>query len=953
MIPKTKTTYSYDTIPNDPIGLQTYTLSNGLRLFLSVNKNEPRIHTNIAVRAGSKHDPAETTGLAHYMEHMLFKGTSRIGTLDWEKEKQLLEQISELYERHRQTQDMDERRVIYAEIDRLSSEAAKLSAPGEYDKLAATIGAKSTNAYTWVEQTVYVNDIPGNELERWFYLESERFRMMALRLFHTELETVYEEFNISQDQDGRKVNNAIRTALFPQHPYGTQTTIGSANHLRNPSQENIQWFFSTYYVPNNMAILLAGDFDPDEVVPLAERYFGTYQAKPIPPFELAPQPALKEKLHLQVYGQETPYVDLAWRLEGAHSDDPLMLTLIDGLLHNGQAGLLDLHLNQQQKVLDSESWAWLYEDYSVFGLYGKPREGQSLEAVEELMVGELDRLRRGDFPDWLLEGVIRDLHLSEIQAFESNKNRVGAMTQSFILGISWKRFVERFDWFKQVSRTDIADFVRNRLGDNYVLIHKLKGNDPSVIKVEKPPITPITIQREALSEFAKEFMERPSPDLLPEFPDYTRAIQTTRLKNGLQLDYVKNTENELFRFDIIVPVGKLHDLELSIGSLYFPYLGTDKYSAQQVRQELFRLGLKLDTQSKKEKTFIILRGLKESFEAGLKLLDHLLSQLRPNEAALQNVVNDIQQMRENAKQNRQVIVRDALRDYALYGAKSPFTYRLSKEELFSLDAAALTQKISSIRSQEHWLYYYGPDSISRVSDLLEKYHQAPAVRQKAGPMIQLVQRPTEENQVFFLDFPIVQTDLMLVSRGTPQFNLEEHRLRGWFNDYFGLGLSSVVFQEIRESKALAYSTFAIYGSPRKQEEAHYLQAYVGTQPDKIGDALPALFQIINDMPVDRSQIERSRRSVLKQIASNRTSPKRIYWDYQLYKDRGFNRDLEADIYEQLSTSSTDDLLQFQQDYVQNSCFNIMVLGSKDRVDMEYLRSFGKVRELSMEEVFGY
>lgn len=953
MIAKTGTTISNGSFPNDPIDLQTYTLSNGLRLFLSVHKTEPRIHTNIAVRAGSKHDPPETTGLAHYMEHMLFKGTSRIGTLNWEKEKELLEKISDLYEQHRQTRDMDERRSIYAEIDRISNEAAKYSAPGEYDKLAATIGAKGTNAYTWVEQTVYINDIPSNELERWFYLESERFRMMALRLFHTELETVYEEFNIGQDQDGRKVNNAIRTALFPQHPYGTQTTIGSADHLRNPSQKNIQWFFATYYVPNNMGILLAGDFEPEEAVQLAERYFGHFKSKPLPAFAAPTQPALQEKFYFQVYGQETPYVDMAWRLEGAHTDDPLMITLIDGLLHNGQAGLLDLHLNQQQKVLESQSWAWLYEDYSVFGLYGKPREGQPLEEVEQLMLGELQRLGRGEFPDWLLEGIIRDLQLSEIQAFESNKGRITAMTQAFVLGISWERFVERFNWFKKVSRSDIADFVRKRLGESYVLIHKLQGMDPSVIKVEKPPITPVAIQRDALSEFAKEFMQRPSPDLEPEFPDYDRAIERTRLSNGLALHYVQNTENELFRFDLIVPAGKLHDLELSIATLYFPYLGTDKYSAQQVRQELFRLGLKLDAHSKNEKTFISLRGLQESFEAGLKLLDHLLTRLRPDDRALLNVVNDIQQMRENAKRNRQVIVREALSDYALYGALSPFTYRLSKEELLALKAPDLTHKINDIRAHEHWLYYYGPAPLPAVAELLEKYHQAPKIRKKNDPKVKLVQRPTEENQVFFLDFPIVQTDIMLLSRGTPHFDLEEHRLRGWFNDYFGLGLSSVIFQEIRESKALAYSTYAIYGSPRKKENAHYLQAYVGTQPDKISDALPALFQIVNQMPVDRAQIERSRRAVLKQIASSRTERKRIYWDHLLYKERGFDRDLEQDIYEKLSVSQPDDLLAFHQKYVQGSRFNIMVLGSKDRVDMEYLRSFGPVKELTMEEVFGY
>ena len=271
-MPKTYT--AFREIPGDPLNTKIHQLRNGLTLFLSVNKREPRIFTNIVVRAGSKQDPADTTGLAHYMEHMLFKGTSRIGALDWERESAYLEQISELYEQHRATTDAEARRRIYQQIDELSFEAAKLVAPNEYDRLLGAIGAKDTNAYTSVDQTVYLNDIPANELARWMELESERFRMMALRLFHTELETVYEEFNISQDQDTRKVNKLIREALFPNHPYGTQTTIGTAEHLRNPSQQKIQAFFRTYYVPNNMAIVLSGDFDPEEAVALAERHFG-------------------------------------------------------------------------------------------------------------------------------------------------------------------------------------------------------------------------------------------------------------------------------------------------------------------------------------------------------------------------------------------------------------------------------------------------------------------------------------------------------------------------------------------------------------------------------------------------------------------------------------------------------------------------------------------------------
>ncbi|MFZ4478033.1 MAG: M16 family metallopeptidase, partial [Saprospiraceae bacterium] len=405
---------AFKTVPGDPIKVLQYTLSNGLQLFLSIHKNEPRVYTEIAVRAGSKHDPADTTGLAHYFEHMMFKGTDRMGTLDWPKEKALLDQIEALFEQHRQEQDPEKKKVLYAEIDRLSSDAAKFAAANEYDKLVSAIGAKGTNAYTWVEQTVYLNDIPSNELERWFELESERFRRPILRLFHTELETVFEEYNINQDHDFRKVSKAIQEKLTPTHPYGTQTTLGRGEDLKNPSQTNIYRFFDQYYVPNNMAIVLCGDFDPEEAVQLAETYFGQFASKKIPEFRFDPQPALESRVKMDVYGTEAAWVEMAWRFGNAQSHEAMMLPVIAGILHNYQAGLFDLNLIQQQKLLEAYAYPRVHEDFGTLYLHGKPREGQSLDEVEQLMWHQIELLAKGEFEDWLPGAVLKDLKLSEI-----------------------------------------------------------------------------------------------------------------------------------------------------------------------------------------------------------------------------------------------------------------------------------------------------------------------------------------------------------------------------------------------------------------------------------------------------------------------------------------------------------------------------------------------------------
>ncbi len=945
--------YQYETIKEDPFAVKMYTLPNGLQLFLSVNKEEPRIHTQIVVRAGSKQDPADATGLAHYMEHMLFKGTSNIGTLNWEQEKHLLEKIAMLYERYRQTEDEDQRRRIYEEIDRVSGEAAKLVAPNEYDLLATAIGAKDTNAYTWVEQTVYINDIPSNELERWMALESERFRVLALRLFHTELETVYEEFNIGQDQDYRKVSNAMRAALFPKHPYGTQTTIGSAKHLKNPSHVKIQEYFSTYYVPNNMALILAGDFDPDEVVAFAERYFGDYEPKRVPPFTFEAQPPIEAPIRQEVFGQESPFIQIGWRFGGSRSEDALLLLLVQGILYNQQAGLFDILLNQEQRVLESQAWVRQYADYAMLGLHAEPREGQSLEEVEALLLSIIERLKQGEFEDWLLEAIVRSYKLDELQETESNQARVHVLAQQFILGVPWGDYVQQLKALEKLSKADVVRFAQQHLQHNYAVVYKRQGADPNVVRVEKPPITAVDLNQGAISTFAAQFLATTPPRLQPVFHDFNDMIQRLPLQSGLWLDYVRNEQNPLFRLDYIFEMGKNSDLKLALALRYLPYLGTSRYTPARLQQEFFRLGLSFDVNVQDERAYVSLSGLEESLTEGIQLMEHILADAQADEAALRKLVADVLLKRANARQDRNIILREALAGYARYGADSPFTYRLPTEVLQHLQASELVARIRQLMHYQHRIYYYGQQPPQAVAGLLEQHHAVPQHLLPPLPSKLFQQLPTEQNQVFFLEFPIVQTDIMLVSRGTPHFNLEEHLHRELYNEYFGYGLSSIVFQEIRESKALAYSTYAYYSSPRRKDHAHYLQAYVGTQPDKISDAVPALLDIIHQMPVVESQIESARLTILKQMESERLSRRQAYWAALSMRDLGFDRSLAPDLYQAIQASDVLTLTNFHQRFVQGRHFTFLVLGSKEHVNLDYLARFGTLRELSIKDVFGY
>ncbi|MBK8562912.1 MAG: insulinase family protein [Saprospiraceae bacterium] len=714
--------FDYESVPGDPLGVKIYTLRNGMKLYMSINDAEPRIQTNMPVRAGSKHDPAETTGLAHYLEHMMFKGTHNIGALNWEKEQQLLADISDLYEQHRMETNPERRKAIYAQIDQTSNEAAKLVAANEYDKIVSSLGARGTNAYTWVEQTVYVNDIPSNELERWMKLESERFRECVLRLFHTELEAVYEEFNINQDRDFRKVSAVTNETLFPTHPYGTQTTIGKGEHLKNPSHVKIQQYFNTYYKPNNMAIVLAGDLDPQQAIAYAEKYFGGYMASPIPPFKYQPQPDLKEVVRKEVFGQEAAYVQMAWKGGGANSSDADYLTLIYRLLYNGRAGLIDLDLLQKQQVLEARASLTAMEDYSTFQLYGKPREGQTLEEVEKLLLAELEKIKKGQFDEWLIKACIKDLKLSEIRANESNSARAGQMTNAFILGTKWENYVNRFSRLEKLTKAEIVRFANERFRNNYVVVYKRNGADPNVFKVDKPTITPVSVNRTETSKFTEKFLAEESPRLEPVFLDFNKDIQTMKLAGGVDFDYIKNKSNPTFMLDYIVEMGKNSDMELAMAINYLPYLGTEKYTADQLKQEFFKLGLDFSVNVTDERAYVTLSGLDESLDEGIQLFEHILANVKGDQKALDNLVADELLRRENDKKNKTTILRSAMASYARYGKESPFTNNLTPEQLKSLTPEALVEKIKGLTGYEHRAFYYGSKEMKEVANLVESHH---------------------------------------------------------------------------------------------------------------------------------------------------------------------------------------------------------------------------------------
>jgi len=713
----------YETVQNDPLKARIYTLDNGLKVYLTVYKDAPRIQTNIAIKAGSKNDPVDATGLAHYLEHMLFKGTDLYGSLDYEKEKQLLDKIEALYEKYRSIEmtDSANRERVWNEIDSISGEAAKFAIANEYDKMLSGIGAKGTNAYTSNEKTVYVNDIPSNQIEKWLKIEAERFRKPVLRLFHTELETVYEEKNRGLDSDGRKMFQALMAGLFQKHQYGTQTTIGTIAHLKNPSLVEINKFYNENYVPNNMAICLSGDFDYDETIKLIDKYFGSFERKEDPSFEVAKENEINKPIIKDVYGPEAERLYVGFRFPGAASETTIKLRLIDMILSNSTAGLIDLNLNQEQKIIGGGCFPHVLKDYSIHGFYGSPKQGQKLEEVKDLLLAEIEKVKTGDFPDWLIPAIVNDFKLEQIKKYENNNGRAGEFVEAFTLDLSWEDFSNEINAINKLTKQDIIDFANQHYSNNYVVIYKHQGIDESVMKVAKPKITPVDVNRASESDFLSAIMDEEVNEIEPVFLDFDNDVQKSNI-GEVDMLYKENTENDIFKLYYQIKKGTDDNPKFKMAAEYLQYLGTGDISASKKQEEFYKIGAEMIVICSAVEMRISLTGLNENFEESVALMEDILANAVADEDALANLKMDMLKKREDAKKNKQTILFRAMGAYARYGANSSFSNVLSDEEIENTIAVELTEIIHTLTKDEHTILYYGPSSATELNAKLTNLH---------------------------------------------------------------------------------------------------------------------------------------------------------------------------------------------------------------------------------------
>lgn len=947
--------YTYKYVSNDPMKARFYTLANGLTVILSENHKEPRIAALMPTRAGSNTDPRTNTGLAHYLEHMLFKGTDKFGSLDWAKEKPLLDQVNALYEKYNKSTDSAQRKAIYREIDAKSGEAAKFAIANEYDKMMASMGGQGTNAFTSYEQTVYTEDIPANAIDRFLKLQAERFRSPVLRIFHTELEAVYEEKNRGLDNDGRKVYETRNAALFPTHNYGQQTTIGTIEHLKNPSLVEIRNYFNKYYVPNNMAIIMAGDFNSDELIKKIENSFKYMVTKPVSEYNPAPELPLTGVITREVFGPTPDNISIAWRWNGTmNAREKIVGTIVDELMSNSKAGLIDLNLVKAQKVLRAGSNPEWNKDYSIWSMTGTPKKDQSLDDVKTLLMGELDKLKSGKFDETIIKAIAANYKLTAIQGLENNTSRAYELLGSFISSKStnWNDEASINDALSKVTKQEVMDFAKKYCGDSYVVVYKRKGSDPSILKVDKPTITPVEMNREAQSAFLKDVNTTPMANIEPKWLDFSKDLKKGKIGN-LDALYVQNTDNDLFRMAYRFDMGSWNSKILPIALQYLQFVGTDKMNAEQISTEFYRLASSFTQSYTDHHITLGLSGLNENFGKTVALFEDLLTKCKKDDAALELLKGRILKQRNDAKLNKAAILQ-GLSAYAAFGPKNPRNaLQFTDAELKALTADELISFLQNLDSYKHIVTYYGPQTMENLAKIVGDIHKTPATFKADLPLVVNFETKTPTKpEVLFTDYDMVQAEVNWV-RPTIQFNNSETPIVELYNNYFGGGMSSIVFQTIRESKALAYSTYAYYMTPNLKNETYRMIAYVGTQADKIHESIAGMNELLNVFPVSEKNLETAKASMKKNYQTERITQENIISTYLANQDKGISGDERQVIYQALDKMSTDDLKKFQDTQLANKPYSLCIVASEKKVNLEDLKKYGEVKKLSLEEVFGY
>ncbi|MCA9691211.1 MAG: insulinase family protein [Myxococcales bacterium] len=931
-------------ITGDKMGVTIHRLANGLSVYISTDRQKPRFNAWIAVRTGSRNDPANSTGLAHYLEHMLFKGTDRLATTDAAAERPHLERIRELYGKLREAASDADRAAIVAELDKENLASGQYAVPNELSRTYGQLGITGLNAFTSDDRTVYICDVPSNRLAAWSTMEIERFTKPAWRQFFTEIEAVYEEKNLSLDSPWTRTNEAMMLALFPAHPYGTQPTIGTVEHLKVPAYQDMIDYFERWYVPNNMAVVLAGDIDPATALPALEKTLGQMTPKPLSEPEAAELRPLAGRVYKEVQVEDSQGVILAWHTVPTSHDDEPAIVVMDWLMDNATSGLLNTELELTQKVPDAGSYSGFENEAGYWVVQATARDDQSLEDVEAMLQGVVKKLKAGEFTQAEIDAIVVNQDVNEKRRLESNIGRVAKMTESFIARRSWADELRRDQRLREVKRDDVLRVANKYLGDSFVALYKKKGAQ-EIPKIEKPKITPIQVDASRQSAFAKEILAMQAPELEPawlvEGKDYTH----TPLPAGPMIAAV-NKRNDLFSLEYSFDRGSRGERLLCHALDLLDQSGYGETSVEDLKRQLFALGTDVSFSCYAEGSGVTISGIDRNMEKSVELVRAWFTSPTLTQENLDKLTENAIAERKNQLDNSNFLGW-AASSYAQRGKDSPNLQVPTNKQLQTAALKKLDQLVREFPNHQHRTLYFGPRTADAVKDIVA----FGAKHKKVPPRAKVRYRSQKGARIYFLHRENAKASVGINLPLAPQAN-EARPLAQAYGEYLGGDMGSLIFQEIRETRGLAYSAWGFVNPGQLREDDWALIGGMGTQADKTPEALATFLELIRGRPLEASRFASAKTSIDQEYRSSRIDPRWIVSWVESWDLRGDTSDPRPWLRESIQKLEGAQLEPFMQRF-DKAPIIISIVGNRDTIGLDAIKKIAPVTELKAEEIVGY
>jgi predicted Zn-dependent peptidase len=935
--------------------LKAFKLPNGLNVFIWEEATAPDVFGMVAVNVGSKEDPEQYTGLAHYLEHMMFKGTEKIGALDWEKEKPIYEQIIAKYDEYAQTADPAQRDALSKEINRLTIEASRYNLTNDFWNLSQGMSGNEVNAGTSFDYTIYHNSFPPGEIYKWLELNSERLINPVFRNFQPELETVYEEYNMTQDERGRREGEFIRGTVFAGHPY-SRAIVGLPEHLKNPQLSRLNEFYHSWYVPSNMALVLVGNIKTAEILPIIREKFGRLENKPVPERKSYTVKLPKGRQEVSAKLSLYPQTMLAFPGIPSGSEDDIALEICSSVLSNSnRTGLID-KLVIDGDLLSAGAGMISLRDCGSIIVYAVPyydinqRRFESLKSTEKTLLREIRKLQEGRFDEWLIQSIKNEMIRNFDLQMESHSNKAIKLVETFFAGKDMEELLNYRELVASVSIEQIKATAKKYFGSDYFAILLNEGKPSKGTELAKPKYDPVQPVRGVESEYSKTFR------LLPvKYPANLYAnmedVKIRQINDRSKLFYTNNPENEIFTLILKFGIGTEKMPKLNLAASLMNNAGImGQMTAQEVKQEFGNLGATCRYSVDDSYLYVEMNGFESNLEASCNLLTRQALMPQLDEKQMNSLKGAHFQQRTVEKTSNESL-SSALREYMLYRDKSEYIDRLTLEEINALTVSNLTGEFQRATDYEAEIHYVGALPVEQVHDILSK--NLPLKQgEKASASPEVKDRVSyTENTVLFLPNNDAKQSMVYFYIGGDEYKKEHDPYIDAFNEYFGNGFCGLVMQEIREHRSMAYMTGGYYIFPPVENKKACFIGVLGTQADKTTDAIEVYSDLLTDMPQypDRTV---NIKSFLKGTATvekpHFRSASQIFESWKL---RGYTKSPAETNKAAVDNLTFDDIVKFYNENIKGRPLVIAVVGNPKMIDTKTLEKYGKVIKLSASKVF--